>query len=115
MRPLLALLVLAACTTGAANHLNNPLLWPVMAVSSGVDNGIYDARRSKVAAHVAAHHPGIIAESPAGSGPLLSEAMDLARVPAARRGALLQALRQEIALYRRNQEALVVALMVHGR
>ena len=111
---LLSILLSAACSTGEANHLGNPLLWPAMAVTNGIDNAFYDARRQKVEAHVAAHHPALMAEITAGGGVLLTTAMDLAKVAPARRPELVRVLQQDFALYQRDQEALVVALMVHG-
>lgn len=45
------LLLLGACAE--ANHLGNPLMLPVAAVATGIDNHVYGARRGRVSAHLA--------------------------------------------------------------
>ena len=107
------LLLLAACST-TASHVPNPLLLPGQAVATGLENAAYNARRSKVSAHVKAHHALLIAEIENSGGAYLNEGFRLARVPPARHPGLRTRLREDIALYRRDPEALVVALMVHG-
>jgi hypothetical protein len=106
-------LLLASCG-GEANHLGNPLAWPGQLVGSAVQNGLYDARRDRVEAFVAAHQAAILAEAAAGGGATLHQAMDLAGVPAGQRAALTAELRQGHDRYVRDGETLVVALMVHG-
>ena len=112
--PAIALLICAACTQ-EASHIPNPLALPGQAVTAGWHNAAYNARRARVSDHVTAHHATIIAEI-AGTDPTpqLTHAMDLARVPQSRRAALTARLRSDIALYRTDSQALVVALMVHG-
>jgi len=111
---LLPLCFLVACSSGEANHLGNPLLWPIGIVSNGLDNASYNAKRRKVEAHVAAHYPALMAQIKAGGGAQLSRGMDLAGVPDATRPTLRDRLRADIALFQNDPEALVVALMVHG-
>ncbi len=106
-------LLLVGCAQ-EASHLPNPLLLPGQAVSNAAQNASYKARRARVAEHVRAHHPTLIAEIAADGGPHLQQAMHLARVPAQNRDALQRRLRQDLALYRTDPEALIVALMVHG-
>lgn len=113
--PLMILLVVGTtgCGTGPS-HLPNPVLLPGQAVTTGFENAAYNARRNRVSTHVEAHHALIMSDVVAGTGPQLTKAMDLARVAPARRPALTQVMQEDMALYRRDPEALVVALMVHG-
>ena len=113
MRYVWFLILLPACTP-EASHIPNPVLLPGQAASTAVSNATYGARRARVSRHVAAHHPALMAEIAAGSGPHLTQAMDLARVKAADRPALIRRLQQDRALYAADPEALIVALMVHG-
>ena len=113
MRTILIPLLLAACTR-EASHVPNPVLLPGHAVSSAVSNAAYGARRDRVKSHVETHHIPIIEEIKTGGGAHLSRAMDLARVPVARRRALILRLQADRALYQTDAEALTVALMVHG-
>lgn len=110
------MLVLVGCSSGEARHLPlNPLLLPVHATSAAWDNATYSARRSKVEAHVAAHHAELLREIDGGrTGPQLTEAYELARVPEAERPALTLSLGEDRSGYAASLEALVVALMVHG-
>ncbi|WP_095588814.1 hypothetical protein [Actibacterium ureilyticum] len=105
--------MLTACGR-EASHIPNPVLLPGQAVSTGIANAAYGARRARVARHVAVHHPTLMTEIAAGGGPKLSQAMDLARVRVADRPALIRRLQQDRALYAADREALIVALMVHG-
>ncbi len=112
--PAIALLICAACTQ-EASHIPNPLALPGQAVSAGWHNAAYNARRARVSDHVTAQHPAILSEiTRTGPTPQLTKAMDLARVPQARRATLRARLKSDIALYRADKEALIVALMVHG-
>lgn len=110
---IVGLCLLAGCNSGTS-HLPNPLLLPGQAIATGLENSVYTARRSRVAQQVQQYHAEIIEEIIAGEGPQISTAMALARVPAHRQPELLTRLREDIALYRTDAEALVVALMVHG-
>ncbi|MBT0956762.1 hypothetical protein IV417_05155 [Alphaproteobacteria bacterium KMM 3653] len=108
-------LPLGGCAGGEASHLPHPLALPGQAISAGVSNAAYGARRRAVASHVAAHHGAILAELEGpGIRPQLSRAMDLARVAQARRPALAAELRSDMPLYA-SQEPMVVTLMVYGR
>ncbi len=112
----LAALTLAACAGGDdASHLPSPLALPGQALGNAIGNGIYNARRGRVEAFVKANHPALIGEIRAGGGPRLARAMELAGVAPEMRPTLALRLRADIGLYENSPEALVVALMVHGR
>ncbi|MEM1078309.1 MAG: hypothetical protein AAGI09_07250 [Pseudomonadota bacterium] len=113
MRVLLCLVALGACGT-EANHLGNPLLWPVTLPVSAVEEAVYSARRAEVSGFVAEAYPTLLDEIRAAGGPTLSEAFDVAKVPAAARTEVTARFIQDVALFERDQEALVVALMVSG-
>ena len=109
---LTATLLLIGCDSG---HLPNPVLLPGLAVSNAVRNAGYNARRTRVSAHVQTHHTALVADLRARTpSPLTETACDLARVPTARRPALYDQLAKDIALYSNNSDALTVAFMVHG-
>lgn len=110
---ILALPLLAACT-GEANHLGNPLLWPVQAVTGGLTNAAYQQQRGQVELWVKTNHPALIDHIGAGGGPLLTRAFDLARVPAADRPTRVLQMQGDLGLYAANPEALIVALMAFG-
>ena len=111
-RFLLVFAGLAACT--APSHIPNPILLPGAAISTAVENSAYNARRSKVKTFVTQQQPGIEAEIKTGTGPLLTQAMDLARVPPHEQPTLAKLLQADQHIYLGNPEALTVALMVHG-
>ena len=113
MKRLLLLLPLVGCTD-QPSHIPNPLFLPAQAVGSAVQNASYDARRGRVENHVITNHSDIVSEIEAGGGPMLSLAMELAWITAPKRPALTALLARDIALYRDDPEALIVALMVHG-
>lgn len=92
----------------------NPILWPIAGASAAAQNAVYDTRRQRVVRHVANTYPHLLAEIDAGSGAALAKAMDLARVRPERRPVLRARLKADLALYRQDRDALVVALMVHG-
>ncbi len=92
----------------------NPLLLPGQAISNAVQNAGYSRRRARVAAFVKVHHALLVQEITAGGGATLTQAMQLARVPVVEHSALIARLNADIALYRADSEALIVALMVHG-
>lgn len=110
---LTALMALAACSQ-EANHLGNPLLWPVNAISSTVQNGVYDDRRGQVEIQVKSAFPEILSDIENGGGPDLTHAMDLAGVPVSDRPARLLQLKADLPLYVTSPSALIVALMVYG-
>ncbi|HGG06750.1 MAG TPA: hypothetical protein ENK28_14925 [Aliiroseovarius sp.] len=111
---LISISLLAGCSNGEANHLGNPLTWPFGAISSGIENATYGAKRQKVEQFVSANHKALIGEIERGGGPRLDQAMDLAAIPTATRPGLRARLQSDIGIYRNDPEALVVALMVHG-
>lgn len=108
-------LTLAACDMG---HLGNPVMWPTMAIGSGLENASYNARRQQVQNHVAQHYDKVLADIRNGGGPALKTAADLARVPAKDRTKLIRALKTDIAKFVPDtpaaRERLVVWFMVHG-
>ena len=105
----------AACSTGEASHLPaNPLLFPVYGASTALENASYNAKRRKVKDHVVAHHAALLSEIEGQRGPQLTQAYQLADIPAPVQPELYRRLRADIAQYRASPEALVVALMVHG-
>lgn len=114
MRSSLILLILIAGCTGEANHLGNPLLLPVNALTSATENAIYNQRRAKVEVAVKSTFNQIIPEIRNGGGQALTEAMDAAGVPVAERPARLIQLRGDIWIYENNPGALITALMVYG-
>lgn len=107
-------LALPACAPQGASHLGNPLLLPVHAVSAGMSNAAYAARRRPVERYVAEHHQTLLAELTAPATPHLTEAMRLARVTPTTQPLLIKRLREDRHIYENDPEALVVALMVHG-
>ena len=111
---LISLLLVGTGCGNTTSHVPNPLLLPGQAVATGIENAVYNARRGKVSAHVKAHHEEIVTDIEQGNGPHLQQGIALARVAPARQPQLLAALRKDLALYRSDPEALVVALMVHG-
>lgn len=114
MRHAVILIALLAACGDDASHLPNPVSWPVLALGNAVDNGLYDARRARVSAHVQAHHGEILEQIGAGGGPQLGRAMELAGVAQGERAGLVRRLGGEIAMYRNDPEALVIAFMVYG-
>ncbi len=107
-------LILSACAPQGASHLPNPLLLPIYGTTSVLQNASYNARRGKVERFVAAHHAQLIAEIGGAEGGHLAQAYTLARIPETERGVVTSRLRADLKQYRGSQEALVVALMVHG-
>lgn len=106
--------ITAGCSAQDASHLPNPLLLPVYGTTSALDNAAYNLRRGKVERHVAAHHRALLAEIGGAPGPYLGQAYTLARVPETERGVVTARLKSDLAQYEASQEALIVALMVHG-
>ncbi|MCF6443413.1 hypothetical protein [Nereida sp. MMG025] len=115
MKPIVFLAFALAGCGGTASHLPNPLLLPGQAVITGLENSAYTTRRGKVSRYVAANSDAILQDAKAGGGPALTKAMQIARVPADRHRELRHVLKADAELYATNQEALVVAIMVHGR
>ena len=114
--PIAALfLTLAACDPSQPNHLGSPLLWPGGAISTGVENTFYNARRNRVSAFVRENYADMVAELRAGSTTLAYAAMDIAGVPQATRPVLFEELRSNPDIYLSGDpEKVVVALMVYG-
>ncbi|NSX55269.1 hypothetical protein [Parasulfitobacter algicola] len=100
--------------TNEASHVPNVLLLPGYAVSTAIENAAYYRKRDQVEVFVKNNHPSLINEILTGGGPLLQEAMKIARVPMSEREALLLELQENKNLYAENAEAMVVTLMVHG-
>jgi len=113
MRPVTLLfpLVAAACT-GEANHLGNPFLLPVSAMSAGLQNAAYNDRRGAVEIFVKTNHPALVSDIRAGGGPVLQQVHDLAAIPAAIRPEHTLRLQSDLPLYASNMDALILAIMV---
>ncbi len=71
---------MASCS--APNHLGNPVLLPVNAISAAIENASYDRRRGKVKAWIAEHETAMRSEQ--FEGPVTQVLLDA--MPAARRG-----------------------------
>ena len=103
--------LMAACT-GEANHLGNPLLLPLNGLGTAIGNATYGVKRGQVEVFVKTSHPALIADIRAGGGPTLTQAFDLADVPAGVRAPHTLQLQSDLALYSSNLDALIVAIMV---
>lgn len=114
MRIALSCLVLLTACTSEANHLGNPLLLPFNGIATLAQNVIYDERRGAVEVIVKSNHPALIDQINAGTGPILTQAMDTARIPESDRPARIIQLQSDLGLYDANPGALVTALMVYG-
>ena len=109
--PLIAVVLAAACSQ-EANHLGNPLTLPLSGISTIVGNAAYEKRRGEVELIVKSNYPQIKNDIQAGGGPVLTEAFDIAAVPAQVRAPHTLQLQSDLALYETNLDALVVAIMV---
>ena len=115
MKYLIALLLLTGCAPSAPNHLGNPLLWPVQAVTTGAENAVYNHRRNKVSRFVSQNFIQLKQEIFAGGDQTLSQAMSLAKISSAKQPELFAELKANPKLYlATDPEPLVVALMVYG-
>jgi hypothetical protein len=110
---LLAALLLCGCTS-EANHLGNPLLWPVQALTNSVANGLYGARRGAVEVAVKSNYEQILQDIASGGGPALTLAMDEAGIPESDRPSRTLQLQGDLPLYQANPGALVTTLMVYA-
>lgn len=110
--PLPCLIFMAACSN-EANHIGNPLLLPFSGLATVFENSVYNERRGRVEVFVKSNHPALIADITAGGGGHISEAMNIARIPASDQPTRLIQMKSDIALYKTNPGALVTALMVY--
>jgi len=110
---LFSLIIVAGCT-GEANHLGNPFMLPVNALTSATENAIYNRRRAQVELIVKSDFPAIIPDIQAGGGPILTEAFDTAGVPDQDRPTRIFQLQRDLGLYAGNPGALVTAIMVYS-
>ncbi|WP_375281333.1 hypothetical protein [Pseudooctadecabacter sp.] len=108
---LLFLILLPACTS-QPNHLGNPLLWPVNAMSNAFGNANYASLRGKVEVFVKTNHPALMADLRAGGGPALTQAFDIAQTPQPVRAPHTLQMQSDLALYETNIAALITAIMV---
>ena len=107
--------ILAGCTSGP-NHMGNQLTLPGRAITNGISELGYKARRAKVKDFTARNITEIHTDISTGGGSALNTAMDLACVEGDMRTALMFELRSDRSLYAGEDiEPLVVALMVHGK
>lgn len=114
MRSSLIYLIFVAACSGEANHLANPFLLPVNAMTSATENTIYNQRRGRVEVAVKSTFNEIIPEIRAGGGPAITSAMEAAGIPTEDRPARLIQLRGDIRIYENNPGALITALMVYS-
>lgn len=109
------ILGLSACDMG---HLGNPVTWPGMAVSNGLQNASYNARRRLVKDHIATHYLEVLNDIRSGGGPALTLGADLAGVPDKGRHTLMRALKTDIAKFTPDtpaaRERLLIWFMVHS-
>lgn len=64
------LMTFAAGCSPDANHLGNPLLFPLNAIGTSIGNASYNATRGKVEVFVKTNHPALIADIQRGGGPI---------------------------------------------
>jgi hypothetical protein len=111
--PLIFLVVLAGCSN-EANHLGNPFFLPIAGLTTAASNAVYSERRGTVEVLVKSNHPALIDQINAGNGPILTQAMDAARIPQEDRETRIFQMQSDLGLYQANPGALVTALMVYG-
>lgn len=112
---LMAATLLPACTSGPS-HIGNPLTLPGRAITHGISEAGYKARRAKVKDFVARNKAQILSDIAAGGGAKLTTAMTLACVEPEKQSPLMTELSSNPDLYAQEDiEPLVVALMVHGK
>ncbi|MDO7558522.1 MAG: hypothetical protein MUR46_12005 [Loktanella sp.] len=111
--PLIFLVVLAGCSN-EANHLGNPFFLPISGLTTAASNAVYSERRGTVEVLVKSNHPALIDQINAGNGPILTQAMDAARIPQEDRETRIFQMQSDLGLYQANPGALVTALMVYG-
>lgn len=111
--PLIFLVVLAGCSN-EANHLGNPFFLPISGLTTAATNAVYSERRGTVEVLVKSNHPALIDQINAGNGPILTQAMDAARIPQEDRETRIFQMQSDLGLYQANPGALVTALMVYG-
>ena len=110
---LFALPLIAACSTDP-NRPGTGMIWPFNAVQNGIDTAAYSQRRGAVELIVKSEFPAILSDISAGSGPVLTRAMETALIPSQDRPARVLQLQGDLGLYSANPGALVTALMVFG-
>lgn len=101
-----ALLLASACSE--ANHLGNPLTWPISGLATAIENAAYDRQRGIVKSWLTAHADGLRKER--FNGPLMAEL--LATIPSHHR----ERVRSEIAALAGRPdfaEAATIVVMVH--
>ena len=111
--PAIAICLLPACSN-EANHLGNPLLLPISGISIAIDNAAYNQRRGEVELIVKSNFEEIKRDIRAGGGPVLTQAMDVARIPTSDRPTRILQLNADMGLYQTAPGPLVTALMVYG-
>jgi hypothetical protein len=114
MRILLIFLVVLAGCSNEANHLGNPFFLPISGLTTAASNAVYSERRGTVEVLVKSNHPALINQINAGNGPILTQAMDAARIPQEDRETRIFQMQSDLGLYQANPGALVTALMVYG-
>ncbi|SFR39007.1 hypothetical protein SAMN04488005_1310 [Yoonia tamlensis] len=112
-RHLIVLTILCGCST-EANHIGNPLLLPLSALSTGISNAAYNQRRGQVEIYVKSNHTAIMGDIVNGGGDHIARAMDIAGIAPEDRPTRLIQLKSDQGLYQTSPEALITALMVYG-
>jgi len=110
--PLIAVTFLSACAQ-EANLPGNPLV-PTAGVSGVIGSAEYQKRRGDVEVIVKSNYEAIKGDIRASGGPVLTKAMDAARIPERDRPARIIQLQSDMGLYNTTPGALVTALMLYG-
>jgi hypothetical protein len=87
----------------------------VGAVTTGVSNGIYNARRTRVAKYIVTNKSALLADVVAGGGAVLDGLYAVAKTPTKNQPALARELnRGRTQYFAQDPEPIVVAVMVHS-
>lgn len=112
----MCLCLLGGCApANAPSHVPPLVLLPAAAISHALQEAPYRARRAEVVRFVTPRQEVICAEIAAGNGPTLQQAMRLARIPPGDHEVVAARLANDPTLCSGSADALIVALMVHGR
>ena len=110
--PLIAITFLSACAQEA--NLPGNLLGPTAGVGGVIGSAEYQKRRGDVEVIVKSNYEAIKGDIRGGGGPVLTKAMNAARIPERDRPARIIQLQSDMGLYDTTPGALVTALMLYG-
>jgi hypothetical protein len=110
LKNLSLLILLAGCT--ADGNLNPIGVFSGLPTDS--EQAATQQRRGAVEIIVKSNFAAVLGDIDAGGGPVLTRAMDAARIPAQDRPTRIIQLQSNMALYEVNPGALVSALMLYG-